>query len=169
MKRSLLLAVALVAAVPATVEAARDRFARVSCARGGESPTQPRAGTDAELGPLVIIGTGRTRGNDPNGYGGKGYKLPVTLPAGVTAALSVPAAARRQVGLVYTHAAQDRAWERGVAGAHSSVRFAACDGDTRTGWPGGIVVDRPRCATLVVRVEGGETIRRRVPLGRACR
>lgn len=163
-----LLAAMLVAAVPATAEAARERSVRVSCERSVETVAQPRAGRDVELGPLVIIGPGRTRGHRPNGLGGKGYKLPVTLPDGVSATLSVPSAARDRVGLVYTPAANDRAWARGVAGGHSSVRFDACAGDTRTGWPGGIVVDRPRCATLVVRVDGGPTVRRRVPLGRAC-
>jgi hypothetical protein len=29
-------------------------------------------------------------------------------------------------------------------------------------------VDKPRCATLIVKVQEGETIRRRVPLGKAC-
>jgi hypothetical protein len=33
---------------------------------------------------------------------------------------------------------------------------------------GGIVIDRPRCATLIVKVPGEAPERRRVPLGRLC-
>jgi hypothetical protein len=58
----------------------------------------------------------------------------------------------------------------GVRAADPSVRFTACDGSPqmRTGWPGGIVVDRPRCATFVVTSASGHRLRKRIPLGRRC-
>jgi hypothetical protein len=141
--------------------------AQVGCASGGEAGSEPR-GSDVAVGPLVVMSARDTIGHSRDAFGRHGYKLPVTLPEGVTATLS---SATRGVGFVFTPRVQRRAWSRGVAGASPAVRFRACEGDRstlRTGWPGGIVVDRPKCATLVVKVEQGLTERRRVPLGRAC-
>ena len=59
-------------------------------------------------------------------------------------------------------------WKRGVRAADTALRFKACDGEGRSGWAGGLVVDRRRCVTLVVKVEGSAPVRRRVPLGRPC-
>lgn len=125
------------------------------------------------IGPLALLGarsTPRTRGRPA--YGGRGYKIPATIPVGTTVTLSVPPRLRRRVGLVFTRRAQRRAWRRGVRGADSAVTFVACAreerGARRSGWPGGIVVDRPRCAPLVADVAGAEPVRRRVPLGRRC-
>jgi hypothetical protein len=133
-----------------------------TCASGVERAGAPTA-SDVRIGPLVIIGARRTR----DAFNRHGYKLPVTLPYGVTATLSVP---DEHIGL-FTRRAQDRAWRRGVAGANRAVRFVSCAGDAaagRSGFPGGIVVDRPRCATLTVTVEAQPRVRRRVPLGRSC-
>jgi hypothetical protein len=119
----------------------------------------------------VLIGGRRWADRRPDAFNRHGFKMPVTLPQGARAKLMVPVAMRRRVGLVFSYAAQDRAQRRGVRGADSSVRFTACpaEGDGgRTGWPGGLVVDRPRCVTLVVKVSGGSSVRRRVPLGRHC-
>jgi hypothetical protein len=97
----------------------------------------------------------------------------VTLLAGETATLSVPRRLRGRVGLVFTHAAQSRVWRRGVRAADSKVSFRACAGEDAsapTGWAGGIVVDRRRCATLRVQLAAqAEPIERRVPLGKRCR
>lgn len=140
-----------------------------------DGPAAPARRRDVSIGPLVLVGardTTRTRRRPA--FGGHGYKIPATLPVGATATLSVPARLRRRVGLVFTPGAQRRAWRRGVRGADSAVTFSACGreerGARRSGWPGGIVVDRPRCAPLIVRVPGRvEPLRRRVPLGRPCR
>lgn len=123
------------------------------------------------LGPLVLVGASRAASRRPDAFGGHGYKLSVTLPEGVTAALSVPKALRSSVGLVYTREAQIGAVARGVSGADHAVRFAACSADGepgRSGWPGGIVVDRRRRATLVVALAGGTPVKHRVSLGRRC-
>jgi hypothetical protein len=145
---------------------------QVTCATGGPSPSRVRPKHDVVLGPLVLMGARRARDHPPDAFGGHGYKIPVSLPRGVTATVSVPRAARRRVGLVFTLDAQDRAWKRGVKGADPSVRFTACPPDAttrrRTGWPGGFVVDRRRCATLVLTVAGRTPERHRVPLGRRC-
>jgi hypothetical protein len=97
----------------------------------------------------------------------------VTLLADKTATLSVPRSLRGRVGLVFTQATQSRVWRRGVRAADARVSFEACGGEdaaARTGWPGGIVVDHRRCATLLVHVAGAaEPIERRVPLGKRCR
>jgi hypothetical protein len=123
------------------------------------------------LGPLVLIGGRRWGTIKPDAFNRHGYKVPVTLPDGLRATLSVPAALRDRVGLVFSHAAQDRVENTGVRGADRSVRFTACPArgePGRTGWPGGLAVQRPRCVTLVVKVSGGPPVRRRVPLGRRC-
>jgi hypothetical protein len=126
---------------------------------------------DVEIGPLVLLGGQRWATSKPNAFNRHGYKVPVTLPEGLKATLSVPAAMRGHVGLVYSQAAQGRVEKKGVRGADVSVRFAACpiEGQPgKTGWAGGIVVDRPRCATLKVEVVGGGGALARVPLGRRC-
>ena len=79
---------------------------------------------------------------------------------------------RGRVGLVFELETQSRVLRRGVRAADSRVRFVACAGEhapSRTGWAGGIVVDRRRCATLRIQVAGAaEPIERRVPLGKRC-
>jgi hypothetical protein len=141
--------------------------AQVGCASGGDASSEP-SGRDVSVGPLVVMNARNTIGRPRDAFGRHGYKLPVMLPEGVTATLS---SATRGVGFVFTPGVQKRAWTRGVSAASARVRFTACAGDRSTlstGWPGGIVVDRPKCATLVVKVEEGLTERHRVPLGRAC-
>lgn len=128
--------------------------------------------SDAILGPLSLIGAGGryTRGRR-DAFNGHGYKVPVTLPQGMTATLSVPRSLRSRVGLVFSLKTQDRLLSEGVKSADPAVRFEACptaDTGSRTGWPGGFVVDRRRCVTLVVRIAGQSPLRRRVPLGRSC-
>jgi hypothetical protein len=87
------------------------------------------------------------------GFDHRGWKLPVTLAPGKTATLSVP----RGAGLMFTGREQRR------------LTFEACDEPPATAWPGGIVVDRRRCATLRLKVAGrARPIRRRVPLGKRC-
>jgi len=145
--------------------------ATASCSRGGVGTTLVSSARDVVLGPLVLIGGRRWARIKPNAFGRQGYKVPVTLPDGVQATLSVPRSMRRRVGLVFTYAAQDRVETRGVRGADTSVRFTACSAEgtpSRTGWPGGLVVDRARCVSLVVKVAGGPSVRRRLPLGRRC-
>lgn len=140
----------------------------VGCRVGSEATTAVSA-RDATVGPLVLIGGNRHGHHRPNAFGRKGYKVPVTLPAGTDATLEVPRSMRGRVGLVYRVDVQDRVWSRGVGAADTALRFAACPEEGRTGWPGGLVVDRPRCVTLVVRIDGQAPIRRRVPLGKPCR
>jgi hypothetical protein len=144
---------------------------RVGCDAGGPGAAAIHRARDVTLGPLVIMEARRTVGATRDAFAGHGFKLPVTVPDGATVTLSVPHAWRSRVGLVFTLAAQDRAVRRGVAGADRAVRFTACPAGAqpgRTGWPGGLVVDRPRCVTLVATVAGGPAVRRRVPLGRRC-
>lgn len=133
------------------------------------APVGPR---DVTAGPMAFVGVRNSAGRRPDAFGRHGYKVPVTLAAGQRATLSVPPRWRGKVGLVFTQAAQRRAWEQGVRGAPRAVRFTACDdpdASARSGWPGGFVVDRPRCPTLVVRVVGQPGFERaRLPLGRRC-
>jgi hypothetical protein len=123
------------------------------------------------VGPLVLLGARQTPRHQPDAFDGQGYKIPATLPDGMTATLVVPEHLRGRVGLVFSHRAKDAVLEAGTSGADSAVRFTACEADGepgRSGWPGGIVIDRPRCATLIVKVPGEAPERRRVPLGRLC-
>jgi hypothetical protein len=144
----------------------------VACRDGGPG-ADPVNSRDITLGPLTILFARRTVRDPRDGFNGHGWKLPVTLKADETATLSVPRRLRGRVGLVFTHATQSRVWRRGVRAADPKVGFQACTGEDapkRTGWPGGIVVDRRRCGTLRVQLAGArEPIERRVPLGKRCR
>jgi hypothetical protein len=143
----------------------------VSCRDGGPG-AGPVKGRDVKMGPLTILFARRTVRDPRDGFNGHGWKLPVTLLAGETATLSVPRRLRGRVGLVFTRATQSRVWRRGVRAADAKVSFEACAGEdapARTGWPGGLVVDRRRCATLRVQLAArAEPIERRVPLGKRC-
>ena len=160
-------------AAAAGVERGRAAAAPVVSCRDGGPGTGPVKGRDVSMGPLTILFARRTVRDPRDGFNGHGWKLPVTLIADETATLSVPRRLHGHVGLVFTHATQSRVWRRGVRAADSKVSFEACAGEdapARTGWPGGIVVDRRRCATLRVELAGAAApIERRVPLGRRCR
>lgn len=144
----------------------------VSCGDGGPGGATVK-GRDVQMGPLTILGAHGTVRGPRDAFNGLGWKLPVTLLAGARATLSVPPRLRDGVGLVFTLEAQDRVEVRGVRAADSGVSFEACAGGgapARTGWPGGIVADRERCATLLLRLAGATApIERRVPLGKRCR
>ncbi len=161
--------------VAASAGVERGRVAAVpvlSCGDGGPG-AQAVKGRDVTMGPLVIMFARRTVRDPRDAFYGNGWKLPVTLLVGEKATLSVPRRLRGQVGLVFTHAAQSRVRRGGVRAVDSKVSFEACAGEdapARTGWPGGIVVDRRRCATLRVQLStSAEPIERRVPLGKRCR
>jgi hypothetical protein len=154
-------------AAPVTAAAVTD----INCDPGG-SEGAGVGRRDVVIGPLALVGALDNAARRRNAFGGHGYKIPATLPVGQIATLKVPPRWHGKVGLIFTQADQARAWEQGVRNAPRAVRFTACAGSeagTRSGWPGGIVVDRPRCPTLVVRVIGSsERHRARVPLGRRC-
>lgn len=144
--------------------------AAVDCGGGGPSRVKQPVGS-VGLGDLVLIGASHAASRPPDAFGGHGYKIAVSLPEGAAATVSVPPALRSRVGLVFSLETQSRVLERGVRAADSATSFTACPGDGepgRTGWPGGFVVDRPRCAALIVRVPGEAPTRHRVPLGRPC-
>jgi hypothetical protein len=120
---------------------------------------------------LVLIGARQTPWRQPDAFNRQGYKVPVTLPEGMTATLVVPERLRGRVGLVFSRRAQDAVLSAGMRGSDPAVRFVACESagrPGRSGWPGGFVVDRPRCATVILRVAGEVAQRQRVPLGRRC-
>jgi hypothetical protein len=159
-------------AATAGAERGRGAAAVVSCRDGGPG-ARPVKDRDVVMGPLTILFARRTVRDPSDAFDAHGWKLPVTLPAGAEATLSVPRRLRDRVGLVFTLETQSRIGRLGVRAADSKVSFEACAGEeapARTGWPGGIVVDRPRCVTLRVEVPGAaEPIERRVPLGKRCR
>jgi hypothetical protein len=139
------------------------------CATGVAVTAPVSAAGDAVLGPLVLVDARRTIDERPTGRL-LGYKVPVTLPTGATATLSVAPASRGHVGLVFTQSAKARVFDEGLAGADRAVTFRACGrigATARTGWPGLFVVDRPRCAVLAVTI-GRVSVSHRVPLGRRC-
>ncbi len=136
--------------------------------RGGRPP-QVAGKNDVGLDLLILVGARYVASRRPDAFDGHGYKLPVVLPASATATLSVPRELRGRVGLVYSLDTQDRVAAGGVRAADTAVRFTSCpDTGVPTGWPGGLVVDRPRCATLVVKVGDRPQKRSRVALGQPC-
>jgi hypothetical protein len=144
---------------------------KVSCAAGGVGTTEAVRARDVVIGPVVLLGARMTTRHRPDAFNKHGYKVPVTVPEGGAATLSVPRRLRGRIGLVFSHRTQDRVWRDGVSAADSTVRFTACEPagkPGRTGWAGGIAVDRRRCARLVVRVAGKPPVTRPVPLGRRC-
>jgi hypothetical protein len=147
------------------------RIVQVSCQAGSTGTTEIAQNRDVTIGRLVLLGARRMASRAPDAFNRHGYKVPVTLPHGATATLSVPRRLTDRVGLVFSHRTQDRVWRRGVGAADTAVEFTACPATgmpRRTGWAGGLVVDRRRCATLTVRVPGAAPVSRRVPLGRPC-
>ena len=147
-----------------------DAVALVGCSDGAAAATGRSRG-DVAMGPIVLVGARETEGQRPDAFARQGYKAPVTLPDGVTATVAVPDELRSRVGLVFSAAAQRRVLADGPSAADRAVRFVACPAGGeggRTGWAGGVVVDRPRCATLVVTVGRRAPLQRQVPLGRGC-
>jgi hypothetical protein len=109
----------------------------------------PAAAGDAQIGPLTVMLARSTPYERRDAFDRRGWKLPVTLRGGEMATLMAP----RGVGLIFLPDMRPR----------RALTFVACSGSGLTGWPGGIVVDRRRCATLQVGL-----VRRRVPLGASC-
>ncbi len=123
---------------------------------------------DVVLDPLILVGARSAASRRPDAFNGHGYKVPVALPERSVITLSVPRALRGRVGLIYTAAVQNHVFVRGARAAAPAVRFISCPEAALTGWPGGLAVDRPRCATLVVQDGDGPPERHLVPLGRSC-
>lgn len=165
--------------VPAA-PAGNGAMVEVGCTEGGPSPERTRRG-DLPVGPFVLIGideSGVRPGHrqagierPPEAFGGHGYKVPVSLPNGTSAVLSIPRFERGRLGLVFTQQAQRRVLRDGVAGADRAIRFTACPrrgASGRTGWPGGFVIDDPHCATVTVNPGRSPMQNFGLPLGRAC-
>ncbi|MDA0167957.1 hypothetical protein OJ998_02575 [Solirubrobacter taibaiensis] len=135
---------------------------------------------DVVAGSVSIVGANRLSGRKPPANGRSWVlKQPVIIRAGAPVVIRVAARDRRYVALEFDPDAfseQNRTVEDGL----SSVRFHACPPDTKrfsdgkplgewTGYPGGLIVARPRCVTLEFLEEGKPTVRRRVGIGRRCR
>lgn len=145
-------------------------LAEATCSSAnGPSVSWKARRVDAVLGPLVLVGG---RGRRDFGPSRGGYKVPVLLRDGVVATLSVPASLRGRVGLVYRSSLTGAADVTDARAADPAVRFSACpvrsEQQRYTGWTGGVLVDRPRCVTLVATLADGTSIRGRLPLGRRC-
>lgn len=150
---------------------ATDHVVEVECRQAVRSRRAGPPASNAQIGPLILVGGKLWARSRPEAFNGHGFKIPVSLPDGVVATLSVPDSMRGRVGLVYTLGTQEGVSTAGVLSGDAAVRFTACPAGgraSRSGWPGGIVVDRPLCARLVVEVQGQAPVRRDVPLGRRC-
>jgi hypothetical protein len=97
-----------------------------TCGAGGAGTTEVVQKRDAVVGSLVLLGARQTARQRPDAFNRHGYKIPVTLPEGTTATLSVPVRLIGHVGLVFSLQTQDRVWRGGVRGADTTVRFTAC-------------------------------------------
>jgi hypothetical protein len=99
-------------------------------------------------------------------------KTPVIIRSGAPVVLRIARRDRRHVALNFAASEQRH-------GQHS-VRFHPCPPDTErfsdgkplgewTAYPGGLILERPRCVTFEFLEEGKPTVRRRVALGKRCR
>lgn len=152
------LALALAAAVPAA-----------PCGQPHAAAPR-RGGQDAVVGPLAILDTGALIDQPPPAFQGLGYKLPITLAHGRTVTVTIGRADRRHARLVFRPAAVRAVDREGITGGDAAIRLRPCGarrGSGRAGWPGGFVVDEPRCVRVRVDVAGGPVHRGRVPVGAA--
>jgi hypothetical protein len=111
--------------------------AQAACDPISDATTKIAPTRDVVVGPLVLIGARRTPSYRPDAFDRQGFKIPVTLPEGMTATLTVPESLRGRVGLVFSLRAQDAVLDSGMRGADSAVRFSACEPDGapgRSGW-----------------------------------
>lgn len=145
----------------------------LTCAHEAHANVVVKEERDAILGPLALMGLRRSPDHGRRGaFNGHGWKSPALLRPEIGATLSVPARLRGRVGFVYSQDVQARVWRDGPSRASAVVVFPACPrspGTRGLGWPGGVVADRPRCAVMLLKVEGESGVtRHRVPLGRRC-
>ena len=151
----------------------------VPCPRLGneDTTTEVIAGRDVVLGPLVLLGARRMANRQQDAFRRKGYKVPITLLAGVEATLTVPPSGEAVTSALARCAGASgsstglgpgrRLEARRARGRHrAALHGVRRRGPQRlAGRPGR---RSPRCVTLVVKVEGSAPVRRRVPLGRPC-
>lgn len=134
---------------------------------------EPDPRRDLVVGRVMLLNA-RAAGGELESYKSRrGYliKTPVIIRAGAPVAVRIAQRDRRHVALDF-----DNADENG----QRSVRFHPCPPETErfsdgkplgewTAYPGGLILERPRCVTFEVLEEGKPTVRRRVALGKRCR
>ena len=129
----------------------------------------PGAFTDPSnlvVGPLVLIGAGRTQSFDSI-FGGN--KFPLLVKAGHRVTLELSARTRRSAGLAYGPLPQGQVHLRD---AHRAVTFIACasgersgssaDGKPVTFWSGGVLANAAQCVPLLVWIDSGRSPRHAV-------
>lgn len=179
----------LVAAVwvllaPGAADAAFDRVCQTRAEGGSpDDVALPDARTDVIAGRVAILSARRQARRLPRHRPSSNprawiLKTPVLIRAGDPVVVRIAARDRGYVALDFDPdrwGARDRTAEDGQA----SVRFHACPPDTArfsdgqplgewTGYPGGLLVERPRCVTLELLQDGRTTVRRRLGIGRRC-
>jgi hypothetical protein len=100
------------------------------------------------------------------GSGYPGQKVLVVVEAGATVTVTVPAAERRHLALLYDPASWNERNSYRIADGQPAVTFQACPAEQQpagadgTQFNGGFVVAGPRCATLEVSTPAAPTPRR---------
>ncbi|MDA0181641.1 hypothetical protein OJ997_15150 [Solirubrobacter phytolaccae] len=173
--RALALTAVVVLFTAADASAAYDR----TCETHAEGPNpedvaKPDAKRDLVVGRLTVLNVVAADRELPSYKSRDRYliKTPVIIRTGAPVVVRVAKRDRRHVALNFNASEQRR-------GQHS-VRFHPCPPDTErfsdgkplgewTAYPGGLILQRPRCVTLEFLEEGKPTVRRRVALGKRCR
>jgi hypothetical protein len=165
-----LAALAAAGAAPAQSDVPiRDCRSRIE---SGQGPLGFSARGGVVVGPVAFSGLQRVAASlGRRGPDGRYFvKSAVTIRAGRTVTLSIPARFGERIGLAYARTPEPVA----------SVRFEPCPPATRafsyegrvgavTGFNGGFVLTRPGCFRVEVRVDGGRTHAARIPFGYPCR
>jgi hypothetical protein len=124
---------------------------------------------DVVVGPAVLQGARarardnasmymRAHGRDPTA------KVPLILRPKTRLLLAIDKRDRRGAGLTYRERTRGA---RRVTDGYPALRFESCWPDQRTGWPGGFILDGPRCVRVLLWVNGAdEPVRRTLRFGR---
>ena len=148
------------------------------CSSSGEHGlTRAAYVASLHVGPLWLGGLAdrraiASRATETNGRF-PAFESVAVLKAGSTATITIPAAERSTVGLLYDKAKFRDDGLYLVSSLEPSVRFTACRSLSFNGgvsqFDGGLVVTRAQCVELDFQIDGDPgTIRRYIPFGRPC-
>lgn len=145
---------------PVAAQSAASPNEVASCGEAGLGAPPKSWKDDASVaGPFGLFGPARDfhdhRTVIKHRNGQFGAKLPAIIEGSSEVTLTVPAPFSRRVGLDFG----DLRTASRVKDANSEVTFKPCKDQSRTGWPGGLVLKDRRPIELTVHIEGEDQVR----------